>query len=112
MRRKWLFRGLRIALFATVAATVFGEAVMQLWNWLTPSLFGWHTIGFWQALGLVALSRLLFGGFHGRRGYGSHWRRRMADRWERMTPEEREKFRQGMRGRCGHFAPPADEVRV
>ena len=110
MRRKWLFKGLRIALIATVAATVFGGAVMLLWNWLTPGLFGWHTIGFWQALGLVALSRLLFSGFRGRPGYG--WRRRMADRWEQMTPEEREKFRQGMRGGCGRFSAPADEVKV
>jgi hypothetical protein len=110
MRRKWILRGLKIALIATVAVAVFGEVMMQLWNWLTPSLFGWHTIGFWQALGLLALSRLLFGGFRGRPGYG--WRRRMADRWEHMTPEEREKFRQGMRGGCGHYAPPADEVRV
>jgi hypothetical protein len=31
------------------------------------------------------------------------WRRRMMERWEHMTPEEREKFRQSMRGRCGSF---------
>jgi hypothetical protein len=26
----------------------------------------------------------------------------MAERWEKMTPEEREKFRSGW-GRCGHW---------
>jgi len=36
-------------------------------------------------------------GFH----RGMHWRARMAERWQRMTPEEREKFRAGMRGHCG-----------
>ena len=42
-----------------------GALVMPLWNWLLPPLMGWSEINFWQALGLVALCRLLFGGFHG-----------------------------------------------
>ena len=75
-----------------------GELVMRLWNWLLPPLFGWRQITFWQALGILALCRILFGGF-GRHGSGrSNFRRRMAERRERMTPEERERFRQGMRG--------------
>ena len=44
---------------------LFGELVMHLWNWLLPALFGWHPIGFWQALGLLVLCRILFGGFGG-----------------------------------------------
>jgi hypothetical protein len=36
----------------------------------------------------------------------------MLERWEQMTPEEREKFRQGMRGRCGPFGSPEPEVKV
>ncbi|HEX3532302.1 MAG TPA: hypothetical protein VH988_35015 [Thermoanaerobaculia bacterium] len=85
-----------------------GEIVQHLWNWLLPSLFGWHELTFWQALGLLALCRIFFGRF-GWRGHGrSEFRRRMAERWERMTPEERERFQQGMRGRCG-FGPPAGE---
>jgi hypothetical protein len=35
-----------------------------------------------------------------------YWRRRMMERWEKMTPEEREKFREGLRGRCGQFGAP------
>jgi hypothetical protein len=74
---------------------------MLLWNWLLPPLFGWREITFWQALGLLALCRILFGGL-GRAGhYRSGFRNRMAERWERMTPEERERFRQGMRARFG-----------
>jgi hypothetical protein len=84
-----------------------GEIVLQLWNWLLPPLFGWRQITFWQALGLLALCRILFGGTG---GVGWHrrapWRRRMSERWEKMTPEEREKYRQSFQGRWGTFVPP------
>jgi len=85
-----------------------GEVVRLLWNWLLPPLFGWRQITFWQAVGILALCRILFGGL-GLRGSGrSNFRRRMAERWEHMTPEERERFRQGMRERCG-FGPSTSE---
>jgi hypothetical protein len=72
--------------------------VMALWNWLMPALFfGAREIGYLQAVGILVLSKILFGGF---RGYGGHgrWHR---ERWQQMTPEEREKFRTGMRNWCG-----------
>jgi len=91
--------------------TIGGEVVMHLWNWLLPSLFSWPQLTFWQALGILALSRILFGGF-GFHGCGrSDYRRRMAERWERMTPEERERLRQGWRGRWG-FCPPTGESKA
>jgi hypothetical protein len=84
-----------------------GEIVRLLWNWLMPALFGWRQITFWQALGLLALCRILFGGFRlGGGGHRSHLGRRMAERWDKMTPEEREKYRQTFRGRWGSFEPP------
>jgi hypothetical protein len=84
-----------------------GEVVMRLWNWLLPPLFGWRAVTFWQALGLLALCRILFGGFGLHNSGRSDYRRR-AERWKEMTPEERERFRQGMSGRCG-FGPSASE---
>jgi uncharacterized membrane protein len=107
MRRNWGVRGLKIALFAVLFVTIFGYAVMWLWNWLMPALFGWHLISFWQALGILVLSKILFGGFHGRHRGRMNWRRRMRERFDHMTPEEREKFRQSMRGRCGPLEPSA-----
>jgi len=98
-----------MALLATLFFIGFGYVVMRLWNWLMPALFGLHGIGFWQAIGILVLSKILFGGFHGRHGGRGHWRSRMRGRWARMTPEEREKFRQSMRGRCGPFAAPEAE---
>jgi hypothetical protein len=82
-----------------------GEIVLHLWNWLLPPLFGFRLIDFWQALGLLLLCRILFGGLGRHSGYGrSHFRRRMEERYGRTTPEEREQFRQRMRERFG-FGP-------
>lgn len=83
---------------------------MQLWNWLLPTLFGWHRIGFWQALGLLVLCRILLGGFGGHRSGPSRAQRIWAKRWEQMTPEERASFQQGRHGRCGGFGPPRNEA--
>ena len=59
MRRLWILRGIRFLLFAAVAVTVLGYLVMSLWNWLIPSLTGWHTLGFGQALALLVTDRLV-----------------------------------------------------
>lgn len=103
MRRHRFLRVLKILAVVLLAVTVFSFVVMHLWNWLVPAIFGLHAIGFWQALGLLVLSKILFGGFRGRPGFAMHWRERMMERWEHMTPEEREKFRTGLRGGCGPF---------
>src|SRR5215471_10407329 len=100
-------RILKFLVIGVVILTVSSFIVMGLWNWLTPALFGWHVITYWQALGILILSKILFGGFRGRPGPHMYWRRRMMERWEQMTPEEREKFRQGMRAGCGSFGPAA-----
>jgi len=101
-----------IAPLAILAMLLFiaigGEIVLQLWNWLLPPLFGWRQITFWQALGLLALCRILFGGFGWRGSRRSSFRRRMEDRCEHMTPEERERFRQRFRERFG-FGPSTGE---
>jgi hypothetical protein len=113
-----------IAPLAIVGIVIFtaigGGVVMLLWNWLAPTLFGLRLITFWQALGLLALCRILFGGFGlGGGGHRSSHRRmegrirgrvreRMDERWEQMTPEERERFRQGMRSCGGGQTTPLD----
>jgi hypothetical protein len=105
-------RILKFVLFGIAFAAILTYVVMRLWNWLTPALFGWHMIGFWQALGILFLCKILFGGFRG--GHGGHlrWRRRMMERWEQMTPEEREKFRESMRGCWGPFSAPAEKFKA
>jgi hypothetical protein len=89
------------AIAGMVLFTALGGGVVRwLWNWLLPSLFGFPQITFWQAIGLLGLSRILFGNFGFGRGHRGP-RRRMFERWEQMTPEERERFRESIRGRCG-----------
>ena len=53
------------SLFMLIGLTAIVAAIMLLWNYLIPSIIGWTTINYWQALGLFVLTRLLFGGFHG-----------------------------------------------
>ena len=99
MRRTWIF----IVPAAIVGIVVFGfiggEVVRLLWNWLVPPIFGRSQITFWQALGLLALCRILFGGRGGRGFTRSH---------SRFTPEERERFRQRMRERLGFSGGAAE----
>lgn len=91
-----------ILLFLTAATF----ATQYLWNWLVPELFHGPVVSFWQALGLLLLSKLLFGWHHHRGGPGgwggrdrSQWKEKMQMKMEQMTPEEREKFKSNFK-RC------------
>lgn len=114
-RKRILWFAVRAIPIFILAAALFGFFVKALWNWLVPPIFGWQAIGYWQAIGLLVLSKILFGGFRGGRGWGGPGRfgpgGRMAwrQRWESMSEEERERFRAGMGSRCGPFGPPPDE---
>ncbi|MCL1937352.1 MAG: hypothetical protein FWF52_03020 [Candidatus Azobacteroides sp.] len=82
-------------LLALAVLALCGLLIMWLWNALAPSIFGLVSINFWQALGLFVLCRILFGCFNG--GWlfaASHrfYRNPIREKWERMSPEEREKF--------------------
>jgi uncharacterized membrane protein len=105
MRRKWIFVAASLGIVVFIG--IGGEVVMHLWNWNLPALFGWRQITFWQALGVFALCRILFGdlGMRVRGSHRSNFRRRVAERWDQMTPEEREKFRQGLHDRSGRTSP-------
>jgi hypothetical protein len=97
---RFRLRVLGKVLLVIVGIAVLGWLVMTLWNWVIPALFiGGRSIDFAHALGLLVLSRILFGGFRGHGGWRGrgHWRR-----WQQMTPEEREQFQQG---RCSTRTP-------
>jgi hypothetical protein len=74
-------------LIAFVLFVVLGGVLVQwLWNWLVPDLFGLRRLTVWEALGLLALSRILFGGFG--RGGGSHGPSRRRKEWWTKRGEE------------------------
>ncbi len=105
-RRKYL---LLIPLVVLAVAAVFTFGVYALWNHVLVAVLGVKVITFWQALGLLVLARILFGGFPGRRRgpFGPFWRRRwMMKRWQSMTPEQREHWRAEMRARFGAWPRP------
>jgi len=87
-----------------IAFAVLIWAVSALWNSLMPEIFGVHTITYWQALGLMVLSWILFRGFRGPSMGRGAWRHDLRRRWGRMTPAEREELIRGLNSRWG--APP------
>lgn len=105
MKRFRLKKVLMVMVIAAAAVTVFGFIVMSLWNAILPAVLGVKAITFVQALGILVLSKILFGGF-GRGGgpFGARrreWREQMKEKWGAMTPEEREKFKAEWKNRCG-----------
>ncbi|HXB44650.1 MAG TPA: hypothetical protein VNV85_11355 [Puia sp.] len=96
---------------------VFGGAVMLLWNNVLAVVLPIKIISFWQALGILVLSKILFGGFRGAYWGRHQWRQKMQQRWESMTPEEKEKFKQEWGNRCGQrfgrpFGKPLEEEKT
>jgi hypothetical protein len=95
-------KGIAIVVLIAAVLAFAGFVVMSLWNWLIPSIFAGPVLSFWQAIGLLVLTRLLFGRIGGGRRHGHWgWRGRMRQDWQRMTPEEREKLRENFYRRCG-----------
>jgi hypothetical protein len=118
MRKRMIWMAPAAILGMVIFVTIGGGVVMLLWNWLAPAVFGLRLITFWQAIGLLAVCRILFGGF----GFGGGHHRcssrgrvnervnervseRLAERWEQMTPEERERIRRGLNDRTGRTTP-------
>lgn|SRR5690606_31968044 len=106
-------KGIRIGIMVVIGLVLFvavgGFVVRGLWNWLLPELFGWPLITFWQGLGLLALSRILFGGIggpggrgRGRKGKGKRWGKGpWGPPWADLSDEEREHLK--------HAGEAADE---
>jgi len=94
VRNRWVLLPL-LSLGFLVFIAAGGALVQQLWNWLLPAIFGVREVTFWQALGLLALCRILFGGFG--RGGGPHssssrrrgeWWKTRGDRFRQRPSEE------------------------
>ena len=104
MKKFWIKKALMILFCVIVGVLVFGFVVMSLWNAILPAVLGVKAITFLQALGILLLSKILFGGFGGKCGGGSGRRGKwmeMKEKFSGMTPEEKEKFKAEWKNRCG-----------
>ncbi len=103
MTGKWALKAVKIVTVVAIASVAIGSLVMVLWNALIPELFHGPEITFWQGVGLLVLSHILFrgAGHSGRAWHHDKWSRRAEEKYASMTPEEREKFRNGLHRYCG-----------
>lgn len=108
----WLRKIAMFLLFVPLALFAFGSVVMLLWNAILPAVLHVSSITFWQALGILLLSKILFGGFRGGWGGGRRhqWKNEMEKKLSNMTPEEKEKFKQEWRNRCSKWGRPDREA--
>lgn len=117
MNKWWILKAVKIVMFLALAVLLFGFIVMQLWNFVVPALFGGPMITFVQALALLALTRILFGGLKGSWSHRGrchknkwqrkhYWREHMEAKMAGMTPEEKERFKQQLKARCEWWNEP------
>jgi hypothetical protein len=88
-----------IAGFAAITAII-----MLLWNWLIPAIFSGPVVTYWQAAGVLILSKILFSGFWGHRRTQSDyryrvWRKRFEEKMKNISDEDRERFKEKFRHR-------------
>jgi hypothetical protein len=99
---RWILKIIGVLALVALAITVFGYVTMHLWNWIMVYLFHLPTIDFGMAIGLVILSKILFGGMRMRGGRHWGYRKYWKAKWDNMTPEEREKYKAEFAQRCRH----------
>lgn len=79
---KFFVKGL---LFGIIFLGIFSLVVFLLWNWLMPSIFGLTTINYFQAIGILILSKIIFSGFgkkcrhHSHFGPKEYWKKRFEE---------------------------------
>jgi hypothetical protein len=100
---------LMIILIVIAAASLLSFIVMNLWNAILPGVIHVSAITFPQALGILVLSKILFGGFRGRLGWRGEPPPFMQRKFANMTEEERERFKQEWRNKCGRWGMPPTE---
>lgn len=105
------FKILKIAFLIIAGMALYALSIQLLWNWLLPPLFRLPIITFWQACGLMLLSKFLFGGFYGffktKNDHSRHiWKSNYKERMEQMSMEEREQFKKEFRSKMAACFDP------
>ncbi len=91
--------------FAFIPLIIFALAaiVMLLWNAILPDVMPVSKITYWQALGILVLSKILFGGFRMGSRFKNHhtqMQQNFKDKFMNMSDEERSSFRAQWKSRC------------
>lgn len=65
-----------LCLFLAIVAMFFlvSAIVMGLWNAILPEVIGVKKVNFWQAMGVLLLSKILFGGIKGGKEKWRNWK--------------------------------------
>lgn len=91
------FKSKRKLFFLVPIVILFGLTfiVMWLWNAILPEIIYVKSITYWQAMGILVLSKILFGGFSkcGNHTHGMR-KRQFINKIKNMSPEERTKFKE------------------
>ena len=98
---RFIFRAI---LFGICGAALITWVVMLLWNWLMPMIFHLGELTYWQALGLLILSKILFGGGH---GHGAPFHAYHREKY--MKERLREKMAFAKKHYGEHFKPEEKE---
>ena len=96
----WIKKIIGYCLLAIAAIFLIGWVVMLLWNAILPELIHVSPINYWQSIGLLVLCKILFGGLHSGGHKKKMWKKEMEEKWQHLTPEERENLKQEWRNRC------------
>ena len=85
----------KYVVFGIIGLIAFTYLVMLLWNWLVPELFNGPVVNYWQTLGLLVLSKILFAGFSGGHGKhhdhpSNHWKKKYHRKMNGRYQEEEE----------------------
>ncbi len=110
-KKFWIKKCIGFAVLAIAFAALLGYVVMRLWNGVLVDVTSVKIITYPQAIGILVLSKILFGGF--KKGWGgrSHeWKQNLKEKWQNMDPEEREKFKKDWRNRCRTWGRDNDKA--
>ena len=112
MKKHKGFRIVALIFIGTAIVGLVAFVVMLLWNWLIPSIFaGGPMITFWQALGLLVLSKILFGGFKPHhpppfmRDKKEYWKKKIREKWNCMDDDKKNKIKDHMFSRFHDVKP-------
>ena len=100
---KQIGKSLGLGVLMVVAFLALVYIFMYIWNRTIPAVFGLKEIDYWQALGLLVISRIMIGGFGFRwanAGKQKFWRERVKMKMQHMSPDERDEFKRKLSQKC------------